>query len=201
MNHLLHLPRQRHCRRADQGFTLIELMLVVTLLGITTVLSLGSYYRFMNDARLNSGGKALAGWLDQTRRMAIQNSKTCTVQINPATGTLQLVSDASLGHCDFQTPPRSFLLNLQEQVGSGESVQLCARLIDPSQTFSPCSSATGASAITLRYTPRGTTPDNALIELRSVNQNRNRCIAVLSPLGLIRLGRVLNSRCDWSTAW
>ena len=62
-----------------QGFTLVELMLVVVLMGITTMFGLSSYYRFMNDARLNSGGKAIAGWLDQMRRMAIQNSKTCTV--------------------------------------------------------------------------------------------------------------------------
>ena len=47
--------------RNDQGFTLIELMLVVVLMGFTTMLGLSSYYRFMNDARLNSGGKALAG--------------------------------------------------------------------------------------------------------------------------------------------
>jgi prepilin-type N-terminal cleavage/methylation domain-containing protein len=187
--------------RNGQGFTLVELMLVVVLMGFTTVLGLSSYYRFMNDARLNSGGKALAGWLDQIRRMAIQNSKTCTVQINPDSSTLELVSDPSLGHCDFQDPPRPFTFKLQEQVGQGDAIQLCTRLINPSEEFTPCSSTAPGEAITLQYTPRGTTPNNALIELRSANQSHNRCIAVLSPLGLIRLGRVLNNRCDWSSAW
>lgn len=185
----------------DPGFSLIELMLVVALIGLTGVLGLSNYYRFMNDARLNSGGKALAGWLDQIRRMAIQNSKTCTVKINPGSGTLELVSDPILGHCDFQDPPRPFRFKLQEQVGQGDAVQLCARWMKPAEAFTPCSSTELGSAITLRYTPRGTTPDNALIELHSAKQSHNRCIAVLSPLGLIRLGRVLNNRCDWSSAW
>lgn len=185
----------------DPGFSLIELMLVVALIGLTSVLGLSNYYRFMNDARLNSGGKALAGWLDQIRRMAIQNSKTCTVKINPGSGTLELVTDPTLGNCDFKTPPRPFTFNLQEQVGQGEAIQLCARLIDPGQEFTPCSSTAPDITIMMRYTPRGTTPDHALIELRSAKQSHNRCIAVLSPLGLIRLGRVLNNRCDWSSAW
>ncbi|WP_094560514.1 prepilin-type N-terminal cleavage/methylation domain-containing protein [Synechococcus sp. 8F6] len=185
----------------SQGFTLVELMLVVVLMGLTSVLGLSSYYRFMNDARLNSGGKAIAGWLDQIRSMAIQNSKTCTVQINPASGTLELVTDPTLGNCDFQDPPRPFTFNLQEQVGQGEIVQLCARLMNPSAEFTPCSSSAPGSALTVRYTPRGTTPDNALIELRSAKQSHNRCIALHSPLGLIRLGRVLNDRCDWTSAW
>lgn len=197
--------------RNGQGFTLVELMLVMVLMGITAVLGLSSYTRFMNDARLNSGAKALTGWLDQIRRMAIQNSKTCTVRINPSSGTLELVTDPILGNCDFQDPPRSFTFNLQEQVGQGEAVQLCARVMDPGQAFTPCGSTSPGStslgttapgsSITVRYTPRGTTPDHALIELRSAKQTHNRCIAVLSPLGLIRLGRVLNNRCDWSSAW
>ena len=187
--------------RNGQGFTLIELMLVVVLMGFTTMLGLSSYYRFMNDARLNSGGKALAGWLDQNRRMAIQNSKTCTVQVNPANGTLELVTDPTLGNCDFRNPPRPFTFNLQEQVGQGKIVQLCARLMNPGEEFTPCSSAAPGSTITVQYTPRGTTPDNTLLELHSDKQSHNRCIAIHSPLGLIRLGRVLNNRCDWTSAW
>ena len=71
-----------------KGFTLVELLLVVTLIGLSTTLGLSSYYRFMSDARLNSGGKAIAGWLDQVRRMAIKNSKTCTIEIDPNSGML-----------------------------------------------------------------------------------------------------------------
>jgi prepilin-type N-terminal cleavage/methylation domain-containing protein len=193
MHWLVSLITGSNTSSKPQGFTLIELMLVVTLMGLTTVLGLNGYYRFMNDARLNSGGKAIAGWLDQVRRMAIQNSKTCTIEINPAAGTL---AAASTNICGNINP-----FNLEEQVGQGDAVQLCAASTDPTQTFTPCSSNQGNPAISVQFSPRGTTPTNTLIELRSAKQSHNRCIAVLSPLGLIRLGRVLNNRCDWTSAW
>ena len=176
-----------------KGFTLIELLLVVTLVGITTMIGLSSYYRFMSDARLNSGGKAIAGWLDQVRRMAIQNSKICTIEINPDSGTIKAASTNICGSIET--------FNLQEQVGLGDAVQMCAASTDPSQTFTPCSSNQGSPAVTLRFSPRGTTSTNTLIELRSANQSHNRCIALLSPLGLIRLGRVVDNRCDWTSGW
>ena len=199
--------------RQAQGFSLVELLLVVTLIGLTTTFGLSSYYRFMSDARLNSGGKAIAGWLDQIRRLAIQNGKTCTIQINPDSATLQLVNNDPVidgnTNCDElenaltnqKRAARTFTFNLQEQVGDGEAVQLCARLIDPSQDFNPCVSGLAVTPIKLRYTPRGSTPDNVLIELHSTSQSYNRCIGILSPLGLIRLGRVVNNRCDWTVAW
>ena len=175
-----------------KGFTLIELLSVVTLVGVTTMLGLSSYYRFMSDARLNSGGKAIAGWLDQVRRMAIQNSKTCTIEINPDSGTLAAAGTNICGNITT--------FSLQEQVGQGDAVQICAASSDPSQTFTPCSNQ-GSPAVTLQFSPRGTTSTNTLIELRSANQSHNRCIALLSPLGLIRLGRVVDNRCDWTSAW
>lgn len=179
--------------RKAQGFTLVELLLVVTLMGLSTILGLSSYYRFMSDARLNSGGKAIAGWLDQVRRMAIQNSKTCTIEINPVLGRLGAAATNICGSIE------SF--SLEEHVGQGEAVYLCAASTDPSQPFTPCSSDQADQPITVQFSPRGTTPSNTLIELRSANQSHNRCIALLSPLGLIRLGRVVNNRCDWTSAW
>ena len=176
-----------------KGFTLVELLLVVTLMGLTTMLGLSSYYRFMSDARLNSGGKAIAGWLDQVRRMAIQNSKTCTIEIDPNSGMLAADSANICGNI------ASF--SLQEQVGHGDAVQMCVASTDPSQAFTPCSSNQGSPAVTVQFSPRGTTPTNTLIELRSANQSHNRCIALISPLGLIRLGRVVDNRCDWTSAW
>jgi prepilin-type N-terminal cleavage/methylation domain-containing protein len=179
--------------RQAQGFSLVELLLVVTLIGLTTTFGLSSYYRFMSDARLNSGGKAVAGWLDQVRRMAIQNSKTCTVEINPDSGTLAASSTNICG--SFES------LRLEEEVGQGETIHLCATSSDPSQTFLPCDSDQGGPAITVQFSPRGTTSTNTLIELHSSTQSHNRCIALISPLGLIRLGRVVNNRCDWTLAW
>jgi prepilin-type N-terminal cleavage/methylation domain-containing protein len=61
-------------RRRDAGFTLTELMIAISIIGLIAVLAMPNYNRFMQDWRLNGEAQQFASTLRTARSKAVMKN-------------------------------------------------------------------------------------------------------------------------------
>lgn len=191
-------------QRKASGYTLIELMVIVVIVGILAGISIVSFTRNWRDERVKAATRETTGWLDEVRRIAIQKATPCRVNINPTDASLTI--DADAGEDDTNTYCDNNLyapLDLRSAVQNASTLLLCTADLanaDPASYALPCTSNQSDSS-TVVFTPRGTVTSGLLIKLHMEQANTDRCIAVMAPLGQIRSGRATSSGCDFKTAY
>lgn len=182
----------------EPGFTLVELMIVVSVIGILAGLSVASFSRNWRDERVKAAARESAAWLDEVRRVAIQRGMPCRVTINQATAVFSLVNDTGL------CPATSFRsLNLKTTVQNTNDLALCSANLsgaDPATFNLPCTS-TQSGTTELAFTPRGTSSTGLLLKLHLPQSGTDRCVAVMAPLGQIRSGKATSTGCDFTTSY
>ena len=128
----------RTISRNDNGFTLLELILVVALIGLLSGIALPNFLSNWDDERLNATTKITVAWLDDLRRKAIQNSVPCRATWDVANSSLS-------AQCDHETGPSSNLY-LKSEISNSENLSVNLRTSDPT---------------TWIFTPRGTSTTDA----------------------------------------
>ena len=187
---------------AQAGYSLAELLTIVTLVGVFSGMSIVTFGKNWHDERVKSATRETAGWLEEARKIALQTSTPCRVTVDRATATLTIDPDAgdSYTYCNED---RLQPLSLRSIVQNAGDLQICTAAItmsDPASYALPCTGEQSGST-SLRFTPRGTAIDGILIKLHLDQANTDRCIAVMSPMGQIRSGRATTSGCDFTTAF
>ena len=163
----------------DKGFSLLELLLAVSVLGIMSGIALPSFLRQWEDTRLNAANRALSSWLDDQRRKAIQNSSPCDISIDTSQAR-------AISQCDFENGTGSSL-KLPSVINQGEGLTLSINQGDSSWSFSP----------------RGTTTTTTELRLSlDGSKDLGRCLSLSAPLGLIRTARLKpEGVCDYTTPY
>lgn len=69
----------------NQGFTLIEILTVLLIVGILAAISVPSFLALLDRSKVNDALSQVQGALQQAQRRAISNNKPCTVTLAPAT--------------------------------------------------------------------------------------------------------------------
>jgi prepilin-type N-terminal cleavage/methylation domain-containing protein len=72
------------------GFTLIEIMMVVAIIGLTLTLGLPSFYRSIQKEGMGKAESDLVEACQSARRDAIMNNHTAQLVINPVDGTFEV---------------------------------------------------------------------------------------------------------------
>jgi len=165
--------------RLDKGFSLLELLLAVSIIGIITGISLPSFFRQWEDTRLNAANKRLSSWLDDQRRKAIQNTSPCDININTSQAS-------ATAQCDFESTTGSNL-DLPSEIEQSNGLTLSIHQGDSSWSFSP----------------RGTTTTSTELRLSlDGSEDLGRCLSLSAPLGLIRTARLTREgACDYNTSY
>lgn len=196
MNHL------KRCRSA--GFTMVELMMAMAIAGILSGLAIANYSNRWGQERLLGASRAVHAWLDEHRRVAMQQGGACKIQLNTTNAILD-PTDPTITLPDSSTTAnicanRGSLL-IQESVNNGTQIQLRKSSIN-SNADALIFSFRGFSQIALANNSWSTQPQ---LELRLFmpGVSRERCIKVANPLGLIRNGfaNASDSPCIYNTSF
>lgn len=138
-------------RRRTLGFSLIEMVLVVSILLITVVIALPLLNNIMTTYRLNSAVTAVTGFIQSARYQALASGYGYQVVLNKAASTIQIQSDPNRinTYTNLCVPAAaSCPIPLS---GSGIPVVLGA---DTTLQFRPSgvvSATTGSTTLTLAY--------------------------------------------------
>lgn len=165
--------------RHSQGFSIVELVVVVAIVGTLAALSLAATFQAQRREQVNAVTIGLAGWLEEVRRSALRGS-ACEVQLS--TGT---VSGANTVAQLVGTPPPDTCSTVNNPFRLPESAQGASYII-------------GASPSSFAFTPRGTKfpATDVLITITRSNTGPARCIQLNGLLGNLEMGNYSSGSCE-----
>ena len=186
-------------KNLSQGFSLVELLVVVGVVGTLSGMMLITFSRNTEEERLKAASQITIDYLKTTMIHSRQISESCTVNINHGTSELSIANPDT---CNGRPS-----MNLIDTVEGLTSLKICG-----SQTISNTSmectaitdgsdtddQGTPLSETQVVFTPRGSASKGAILKLYSSKGKRARCIAVTTPIGLVREGRETSSGCDFA---
>jgi prepilin-type N-terminal cleavage/methylation domain-containing protein len=94
---------RRAASEAGAGFTLIELVIVLVVLGVAGVMAAPAIQPALDSVRAEAAVRRTASFLDDARRRAVLERRVLVVHCRPEEGRLELLG-AAAGERAFQLP-------------------------------------------------------------------------------------------------
>ena len=195
---MLNVPQKSH---HPTGFSLIELIVIISLVGILSSIALVNLSSTWSRSRLLSTTRSLENWLNQQRSYAKTHNLTCFISIDPinrqvsstkyASGTMEPCIPSSTG-----STINAF--DISEEFGQ-DSQKLRLEMeppIDPSHNQGGILFSLQGLSQNHQLVSQG--ESDGELELRLVHPDLRivRCVRIISPIGMIRDGRKDQSQSE-----
>ena len=187
-------PRPRSQTQGANGWTLMELMVVVVIMGITAAVGIGAFFFLIRRARANSVALEVAGWIENVRNAAADEVSAqadaggCVITFS--TGNVQ-AAGVPLASVDGACTLPETTLRIPTGVQQG--------------TVSTSISAGSSPVI---FTPRGLwtndqgqTGQNFQLDIELDGGGPLRCVRLLPTLGSVEIGRPNTFAGDTCQNW
>ena len=197
--------------KKKQGFSLPELMIVVAIVGIMSSFVLATFARNKNEEKLKLASRSIMQYLQAARIRSQQANIPCTVNINHESFTLSNEFTDKQNPADEDKCQDLADINLMKTIQGLDltDLKICGSA-DSSNTTMRCNNNANGDGSDLDadevprkttaiiFTPRGTVSQGGILKLYSESVARTQCIAVTSPIGLIREGRSNETDCNFN---
>lgn len=158
-----------HSKNNIQGFTLLENLIIVTIVVILAATAAPSFLGMHNKAKVNNAVNTVRGALQEAQRQAISKSISCTVTLNT---TAQKITSSN--GC-LLTGDRTLPNGVNLAVSDGNTINYSIR---GNTNFSSPTSNTNKIIISL------------------ADGSQQKCLEVSKPLGIIRSGIYNGTDCN-----
>lgn len=199
---MLKVPQKSH---HPTGFSLIELIVIISMVGILSSIALVNLSSSWSKSRLLSTTRSLENWLNQQRSYAKTHNLTCLISIDPinkrvssakyASGTMEPCIPSSTGSTID-------VFDISEKFGQdGDKLRL--------EMEPPIDSSHNQGGIL--FSLQGLSQNHQLVSQEGSNQKSDgelelrlvhpdlqtvRCVRIISPIGMIRDGRKDQSQSE-----
>lgn len=150
--------------QSERGFTLIELMIALTIVGIIAAIASPNFLGLLSRIRVNNALQELLGAVKETQRLAMRHGKSCRIDINLNTNILNTTNNK----CSFSK-----------------------RKIDEKIIIRTNLSG---STPNIPFSHKGTTTKMGTIVLSSELTDIQKCFVISLGLGIMRTGNYTGSK-------
>jgi prepilin-type N-terminal cleavage/methylation domain-containing protein len=168
----------RKAKPTCNGFTIMELMVVLVILAILSAVALPNLRSGMRREQLTATSLRIANWLERARNQAVKDMESCEIRITADdAGDSSLAITSNSPGCGKLT---TLKIGEQDKAPSEISLALLDNL-DSEFIFSP----------------RGSVNRDQEMELTMEGGPTTRCIKVMAPVGLVRSGIKRDGACRY----
>lgn len=170
-------------RQKDQGFTLIEMLVVLMIMGVLIAMATPSVLAMMSRAKLSNSVERVRDALELSRSQTTQKNKPCKVYI--PTGN-QIVSDCLIS-ADNSSSGITGVPNGLPSIKLDDRDDIVIRNSD-----------SAVPLLKITYNFKGVTQNSGTVILssRSNPDGEKKCLMVDAGIGLVRTGKYINNACQ-----
>ncbi|HCF25811.1 MAG TPA: hypothetical protein DEV81_00990 [Cyanobacteria bacterium UBA11049] len=172
------MPRL-NARKTNRGFSLIEILVIVVIIGILSAIAIPSFLATMDRTKLDLAVAQVRGALQEAQRQAIRHSEPCTVSLDitnrKVTATCQISGDRTL--------PDKVAVVTNISATPINSIQIVFGILGTAE-FTVASSVTP---------PPVDSSGKMVFYMSSSSISEKKCIALSNTLGLSRIGNYSGS--------
>lgn len=192
-------PVKNHSKKSN-GFTLTELIVTIGILGVMCTFAVVAFGRNKNEEKLKLASKTVFQYLKDAQVRSQQALEPCRVVIDHSNFEISIDNSSecdNLATVDLKDTIKGLSLSDLKICGTA-TISNTTMACDSTTDGSVDSNGDPTTETQIIFTPRGTVSQGGLLKLYSEKVNRTRCIAVTSPIGMIREGRANDADCDFN---